>query len=391
MSVTSIVGERPGPPNGSGIVPAPAPSFATNCQAPAGVFVSSPSQPDTVSKKTLPPLFGAGATGLAGGEGTLPAKTLLLDRGGFGLGPDQVVVACTVRLAKAVAADDQRGRLLVVHRHAAERLANVNGRGQGIGLALWAFRIHIDQAHRRRAERLREIAFAGITLVGAQPLVLFAEEDLLGLPDIRATEAEAEGLEPHRLQRAVTGEHQQVGPRDLAAVLLLHRPQQPARLVQVCVVGPAVERCETLGALAAATSAVENAVGARRMPAHPDEQAAVVAVVGGPPVLRLRHHCDDVGLERLDVELLELLRVVEVLTQRVGLGRVRVQLRHVDLLWPPILVGQGSVRLRFGRGGCRVFAVRHEVHPYYLRWVNGAVITGVIAKLAMRCSRGTDP
>ncbi|COX85959.1 Uncharacterised protein [Mycobacterium tuberculosis] len=39
--MASIVGERPGPPNGSGMVPAPAPSLAVYCQAPAGLFVSS--------------------------------------------------------------------------------------------------------------------------------------------------------------------------------------------------------------------------------------------------------------------------------------------------------------------------------------------------------------
>ena len=74
-------------------------------------------------------------------------------------------------------------------------------------------------------------------------------------------------------------------------------------------------------ALAAAAAAVVDAVGARGVPAHPDEQAAVVAVVGGPPVLRGGHHRDHVGLERLDVELGELLGVVEVLTERVGLRR----------------------------------------------------------------------
>ena len=108
--------------------------------------------------------------------------------------------------------------------------------------------------------------------------------------------------EAHRLQRDVAGEDQQVGPGDLLAVLLLDRPQQPAGLVEVRVVGPAVERGEALRAVAAAAAAVLDPVGAGGVPAHPDEQRPVVAVVGRPPVLRRRHDLDEVPLERLDVE-----------------------------------------------------------------------------------------
>ena len=70
---------------------------------------------------------------------------------------------------------------------------------------------------------------------------------------------------------------------------------------------------------AAAAAAVVDAVGAGGVPAHPDEQAAVVAVVGRPPVLRRRHQLGEVALERLDVEALRTAsRVVEVRAQRVG-------------------------------------------------------------------------
>jgi hypothetical protein len=44
----------------------------------------------------------------------------------------------------------------------------------------------------------------------------------------------------------VAGEDHQVGPGDLVAVLLLDRPEQAARLVEVAVVRPAVERREAL-------------------------------------------------------------------------------------------------------------------------------------------------
>jgi hypothetical protein len=71
------------------------------------------------------------------------------------------------------------------------------------------------------------------------------------MPDVLAAAAEAEGLQPHRLIGDVAGEDDQVGPADLVAVLLLDRPQQAARLVEVDVVRPGVERREALVAGAA--------------------------------------------------------------------------------------------------------------------------------------------
>src|ERR1700689_2404313 len=99
------------------------------------------------------------------------------------------------------------------------------------------------------------LPLAAVALV-AQPGVLATPEDLLGLPDVLAPEAEAERLEAHRFHRHVAGVDEQVGPRDLAAVLLLDRPQQAPRLVEAGVVRPAVERGEALCALAATTAAV---------------------------------------------------------------------------------------------------------------------------------------
>src|ERR1700732_761813 len=58
ISVTNIVGVRAGPPNGSGIVPAPAPSFVVNCQAPAGLLVNSHSYPYSISKNVLSHVVG---------------------------------------------------------------------------------------------------------------------------------------------------------------------------------------------------------------------------------------------------------------------------------------------------------------------------------------------
>ena len=249
-----------------------------------------------------------------------PTETHGVNRATFGLGPDQARVAGTVGLAERVAAGDERNGLLVVHRHPGEGLADVVGRGSRVGHAAGSFRIHVDQAHgdvavRRVAQVERTVV--DVTLV-AEPRVLRPPEDLLRFPDVVATEPEAERLEAHVLEGDVAGEHEQVGPGDLLAVLLLDRPQQAASLVEVGVVRPAVERGEALRAVAAAAAAVGDAVRPGLVPGHADEQRPVVPVVRRPPVLRGVHHLDDVALQRVEVEPLELRGVVEALTQRVA-------------------------------------------------------------------------
>ena len=146
------------------------------------------------------------------------------------------------------------------------------------------------------AERPLDLLVAGVARV-SKPRVLGAPEDLVGFPTVLPPKAEAERLEAHRLISTVAGEDDQVGPGDLVAVLLFHRPEQPARLVEARVVGPTVEGSKALHAAAATAPAVGDAVRARGMPRHPDEERPVVAVVGRPPVLRRRHHLDDVLLQ----------------------------------------------------------------------------------------------
>ena len=276
-------------------MPAPAPFFGFHCFAPAGLVVSSHSYSNRCLKKSLfhfdgrrgPGDFetaGDGVGALAGLVAALPAETLLLEVPALGLGADVGRRRRTMGLAERVAAGNECHRFLVVHRHAAERLANVPRRGHGIGLPIRPFRIHVDEAHLHRAERIRELPIAAVALV-TEPGALGPPVDVLGLPDILAAAGEPEGLEPHRLEGDVAGQHDQVGPRELPAVLLLDRPEQPARLVDVGVVGPAAERRKTDLARTGAAAAVVNAVGPRTVPRHPDEEAAVVAEVGRPPVL----------------------------------------------------------------------------------------------------------
>src|SRR5512142_1867749 len=48
---------------------------------------------------------------------------------------------------------------------------------------------------------------------------------------------------------------------------------------------------------ARAAAPVPDAVGARAVPRHADEERPVVAEVGRPPLLRVRHECVEVALE----------------------------------------------------------------------------------------------
>ena len=307
----------------------------------------------------------------AAAKAVLPAEALLLQAGALWFGTDVLGVrGSTMGLADRVAADDERKGLLVIHRHAAERLANVLSCSERIGVEARPLRVHVDQAHVIGPERPLDLPVAGMALV-SKPRVLRAPEDLVGLPEVLPPKAEAERLEAHRLVGTVAGEDDQIGPGDLVAVLLLDRPEQPTRLVEVRVVGPTVEGSKALHAAAATAPAVGNAVRARGMPRHPDEERPVVAVVGRPPVLRRRHHLLDVLLQGIHIKFLELLRVVKILAHRIGDGIVRVENREIQLIRPPVLVRPGPSPLGSRGGDYWVLAfatvVRHiDPSPFWL-------------------------
>ena len=219
----------------------------------------------------------------------------------------------------------------------AESLADIAGRRNRIGIAVRSLRIHVDQAHLHRAERILQLAFAAVAFV-AKPSPLRPPVEFFRFPDVGAAAAEAKRLKAHRLQCDVAGKNHEVGPGDLPAVLLLDRPQQAARLVQVRVVGPAIERREALLAGAGAAAAVGDAVRARAVPCHADEQAAVVTEVGWPPVLRVGHQRTQVLDHRIEIKALEFLRIVERLAHRVGQGRMLVESLKVQLVRPPVTI-----------------------------------------------------
>ena len=262
----------------------------------------------------------------------------------------------TVRLAERVSAGDERHRFLVVHRHAAERLADVACRRHGIRAAVRPFRVHVDEAHLHGAERIRQLTVAAVALV-TEPRGLGSPVDLLRLPDILAPAREAERLEPHRLEGDVAGEDHQVGPRDLPAVLLLDRPEQTARLIEVGVVRPAAEGCKAQLPRARTAAAVVDTVGARAVPRHADEERSVVAEVCRPPGLRVRHHRLDVLLHGLEVERLELVGVVEVLAHRIARRMVGVEGAQVQLIRPPVAIRSAAERCGRERALAFVFHV----------------------------------
>ena len=252
-----------------------------------------------------------------------PAKALERNVRAFGSRIDQARVARAVRLAERMAARRQRDRLLMVHRHALEGDLDVARRLQRVGIAARPFRIDVDEAHLDRRQRMLQLQLAvGLDArLGAlaDPFLLGAPVDVaLSLEHVRAPAAESEDRTAHVLDRHVAGENEEVGPADVLPVLLLDRPKQAPRLVEIAVVRPAVERSEALLAAVRAAPPIGRAIGARRVPGHTDHERPVMPVVGRPPGLAVGHQRLEVVLQRLIVELLERLGIVEVVAHRVG-------------------------------------------------------------------------
>ena len=261
---------------------------------------------------------GGGINALAGAKTVLPAQSLLFDGRALGFGTHQPGVACAVGLAESMSAGNQRHGLFVVHGHSREGFAHIAARAQRIGIAIRAFRIHIDQAHLHCGEGILKVAVAGVALV-TQPGVLRTPVNVFfRFPDVLAAAGESECLETHRFQCNVAREDHQVSPGNFAAILLLDRPQQTPRLVQVPVVGPTVQRRESLVTSACATPAVVNAIGAGAVPGHANHQPAIMAPVSGPPVLRIGHQRFEILDYGLQVQRPELPGVVKRLSQRIA-------------------------------------------------------------------------
>jgi hypothetical protein len=289
---------------------------------------------------------GNGVGALSGAVAALPAQALLLDRGALGFGAEVAFrVGRAVGLAERVPARDQRDGLLVVHPHSSERLADVPGRGERVRDGVRALRVDVDEAHLDGCQRVLQLPDAAVAFV-AEPGALGTPVGVLvGRPDVRPAAGEAEGLEAHRLQGAVAREDHQIGPGNLATVLLLHRPQQPPRLVEVAIVRPAVQGREALHPRGRAASAVVDAIRPCAVPHHADHERPVVAEVGRPPLLRSRQYLVHVPRQGVQVQRPELRGVVEVLAHRAGRGEVLPEDRQVEPVRPPVAVVRACDRL----------------------------------------------
>src|SRR6201997_880289 len=112
----------------------------------------------------------------------------------------------------------------------------------------------------------------GVSDVAAEPRFFGPPIDILiGLPDILATAAETECFESHRFERNVPSEDHQIGPRNLAAILLFDRPEKATRFIQTNVIRPTVQWGEALLASATATATIASAISSCAMPGHPNE------------------------------------------------------------------------------------------------------------------------
>ena len=224
-------------------------------------------------------------------------------------------------LAEGVTTGDEGESLLVIHGHATEGFADIAGCEEGVGVAVGAFRIDVDEAHLDCGQGLGELTIAAVAFV-CHELLFRAPVDEFGFPVVTASTGEAEGFEAHGFEGNVAGEDHEVAPGNFLAVLLFDGPEEAAGFVEVGIVGPAVEGFEALLSAICTATAIEGAVGAGAVPGHADEEGAVVTIVSGPPGLRGGEDLLEIQLDGIEVEGCESFGVVEVLAEGVGFSGV---------------------------------------------------------------------
>src|SRR5690606_13286677 len=281
--------------------------------------------------------------------GVFPAEALFFDpcRGGFRA--NVCGTGGAVGFSKAVSAGDKGYGFFVVHRHTPERFADVTRSCQRIGLSVRAFRVNINKSHLNCGQGVLQLTVARVALV-VKPFGLRAPVHILfGFPEIFPSSGEAESLEAHGFQCAVSGENHQVGPRDFTSVFLLDGPKQQAGLVKGCVIRPAVQWRKALCSSVGSAATVSYTVSSGAVPCHSNEEWTVMPVVGWPPGLRRGHQLEEVGFDGFQVKRLEFLGVVEVLTHRVGEFGVLPQQTKAKLVGPPVAIaGSPASRLLEG-------------------------------------------
>jgi len=109
---------------------------------------------------------GDGISTLAGAALVCPAHALLLEAGCGWLGTNTFFrLARAMGLSERMPACNERHGFLVVHRHTAERLADVASRRERVRFAVRSLRIDVDEAHLNRRQRLLQIAVTAVALI----------------------------------------------------------------------------------------------------------------------------------------------------------------------------------------------------------------------------------
>ena len=199
-------------------------------------------------------------------KAVFPTKAHLLDRCAFRFGTNKGWIASAVAFTKGVTTRNQCHSFCVIHAHTRECFANINTRQYWIRVAVWPLWVHINQTHLHSGQWVFQITVTCIAFI-VQPYIFNAPIDVFfWLPRISAAKAEAEGFETHGLHADVASQDKQVSPRNRIAVFLFQRPKQTTTFVEVAIVRPAVEGCETLLARACTATAIACAVCASRVP-----------------------------------------------------------------------------------------------------------------------------
>ena len=103
---------------------------------------------------------GDGIASLARSMAADPAKTHFFNGGAFRLGTNKTGITRSMRLAKSMATGNKGNGFFVIHCHPAKSFTNISCAGKRIWIAVWAFRIDIDQTHLHGGKRVGQFAVA---------------------------------------------------------------------------------------------------------------------------------------------------------------------------------------------------------------------------------------
>src|SRR5690554_1206584 len=314
---------------------------------------------------------GNGVSGLATAVCIFPAQSYFFERSCFGFRSQIGCICDAVGLAKSVTTRNERNRFFVVHSHTGKSLPNVFGSRQRVWLTVGPFGIYINKSHLNGGKGVVEVFFSLITLLVAKPFFFSPPVDVfLGFPNVFPSPGKTKGAEAHRFKGHIAGQNHQVGPGNFLSVFLFDGPQQTPGLIQVDVVGPAVEWSKALIARAATAASIAHAVGARAVPGHAYKQGTIMSKICRPPVLRLGHQLMQVFFKGCKIQAFEGRGIVEVFVHWIRETGMLAQ--HVDFkfIGPPVPVACSPRAQTVSAHGSRYRAfacfVRIVFHSYVL-------------------------